>query len=247
MILDRLADLKNLAERAASTASTSNVDAAFADIEARLGSARALFIELGMARSGPLNLLDATELTSVTESASRLRAALDVLDRATDEGLAAYASAGADARGSLVAVTRQAQALRGALLASQQVMLHRLAERVWPEEDTLRLDVISHLSDNKPLAAAARRTEAAHERLLERAATDMGLSAAELEALINEATAVATHLDELRAEPVPDEVVAFWKEASSETGASLDEVTPTLRAWLEAHDGLRSFTVRRER
>ena len=55
------------------------------------------------------------------------------------------------------------------------------------------------------------------------------------------------HLDELRAEPVPDEVVAFWKEASSETGASLDEVTPTVRAWLEGRDGLRSFTVRRER
>jgi hypothetical protein len=75
----------------------------------------------------------------------------------------------------------------------------------------------------------------------------MGLAAAELDALINEASAVNVHFDELRAEPVPDEVVAFWREASSETGASLDEVTPTVRAWLEAHDGLRSFTVRRER
>jgi hypothetical protein len=83
--------------------------------------------------------------------------------------------------------------------------------------------------------------------VLEQAATDRGLSAAEIEGLINEATAVTPHLDELRAEPVPDEVVAFWKEASSETGAGLDEVTPTVRAWLEARNGLRSFTVRRER
>ena len=126
-------------------------------------------------------------------------------------------------------------------------MLRRLAERVWPDEDTLRLDVISHLSDNRPLAAAARRTESVHERLLERAGTDAGLSPAELDGLIDEATAVAAHLDELRAEPVPDEVVAFWKEASSEIGAGLDEVSPTVRTWLEAHDGLRSFTVRRER
>jgi hypothetical protein len=247
MILDRLADLKNLAERASSTASTSNVDAAFADIEARLAGARSLFIELGLGRLGALKLLDPTEVTSVTETASRLRGALDVLRSATDEELAAYASAGADARGSLVAVPRQAQALRNLLLTLQQSMLRRLAERVWPDEDTLRLDVISHLSENRPLAAAARRTEGVHQRLLERAATDMGLSAAELDGLINEATAVAAHLDELRAEPVPDEVVAFWKEASSETGASLDEVTPTVRAWLEAHDGLPSFTVRRER
>jgi hypothetical protein len=247
MILDRLADLKSLAGRASSTASTSNVDAAFADIETRLAGARGLFTELGMARIGSLKLLDPTEVTSVTETARRLRGALDVLDSATDEGLAVYASAGADARGSLVAVTRQAQALRSSLLTSQQVMLRRLAERVWPDEDTVRLDVIAHLSDNRPLAAAARRTEVVHERLLERAATDIGMPAAELDGLISDATAVAVHLDELRAEPVPDEVVAFWKEASSEIGASLDEVTPTVRAWLEEHDGLRSFTVRRER
>src|SRR5947208_16884461 len=118
MILDRLADLKSLADRASSTASTSNVDASFADIEARIAGARSLFIELGLGRVGPLKLLDPTEVTSVAETARRLRGALDVLRSATDEELAAYASAGADARGSLVAVSRQAPALRKSLLTS---------------------------------------------------------------------------------------------------------------------------------
>jgi hypothetical protein len=247
MILDRLADLKSLAERASSTASTSNVDAAFADIEARLTGARSWFIDLGIARVGPLKLLDSAELKSVTEIAGRLRGALDVLGSATDEGLAAYASTGADARGSLAAVTRQAQALRTSLITSQQATLRRVAKRVWPDEDTVRLDVISHLSDNGMLAAAASRTDAVHRSLLEQAATDRGLSADELDELINRATAVAAHLDELRAEPVPDEIVTFWKEASSETGATLDDVTPRVRVWLEEHGGLGSFTVRRER
>jgi hypothetical protein len=97
------------------------------------------------------------------------------------------------------------------------------------------------------LAAAASSTEAIHRSLLEQAVTDRGLSADELDDLIKRATVVAAHLDELRAEPVPDQVLMFWKEASSETGATLDDVTPSVRAWLEEHDGLGSFTVRRER
>ena len=114
MILDRLADLKPLAESASSTASTSNVDAAFADIEARLAAPE--LVHRTRPRPAPGHSSSWTGRTHVRRRDSEADArALDVRIGATDEELAAYASAGADARGSLVAVTRQAQALRGSL------------------------------------------------------------------------------------------------------------------------------------
>jgi hypothetical protein len=248
VILDRAADLRNLAELASSTAHSSNEDAAFADVQQRVTGARSLFSALGMARVRPLLLLEADQRSEVVRAAKQLRGVLGVLAEASDAELAAYASGSADKRGSLLAVSRQAAALRGVLLAAQQALLRRLAGEIWPDDELVRLDVISHLSDNPSAAQAGRRAQEVHAQLLERAiAADVGMPFDELEQLIEQASRAAEDARPLRDESVPEDVIEFWEKASDEYGAGLDALTPEVRAWLDTHDALASFTVSRNR
>lgn len=248
MILDRAADLRNLAELASASAHSSNEDAAFADVQQRVAGARSLFTALGMARVRPLLLLESDQRSEVLQAARQLRGALGVLSAASDAELAAYASGSADKRGSLLAVSRQAVALRGVLLAAQQALLRRLAGEIWPDDELVRLDVISHLSDNPSAAQAGRRAQEVHTHLMERAtAVDVGLPFDELERLIEQASRAAEDARPLRDESVPEDVIEFWEKASNEDGVSLDALTPTVSAWLDAHDASASFTVSRNR
>jgi len=248
VILDRAADLRNLAELASSTAHSSSEDAAFADVQERVTGARSLFSALGMARVRPLLLLQSDQRSEVVQAAKQLRGVLGVLADASDTELAAYASGSADKRGSLLAVSRQAMALRGVLLAAQQALLRRLAGEIWPDDDLVRLDVISHLSDNPSAAQAGRRAQEVHAQLRERSlADDVGLPFDELEQLIEQAARAAEDARPLRDESVPEDVIEFWEKASSEDGVGLDALTPAVRAWLDAHDALASFTVNRNR
>jgi hypothetical protein len=248
VILDRLADLKSLAERASSTAETLTEDAAFADVQNQIGVARSLFVNLGMARPRPLSLLEETERQAVVESAKRVKTALEAITDATDDELAAYAASTAEKRGSLLAMSRQARALRTELLAAQRLVLERLADQVWPAGDLLRLDVIAHISDNAAAAAAARRAEDVHQRLMGRAAdVDVGLSGDELDGLIDSAATAAAEAQPLRDQMVNDEVLEFWSAADSEEGAPLARVTPAVQRWLEEYDALDSFRLYRTR
>jgi hypothetical protein len=248
VILDRLADLATLAEHASSAATTLTEDAAFADVNGQVARARSLFIDLGMARARPLKLLTDAERRSVVESALQMKTALEALSNATDDELAAYASTTAEKRGSLLAVTRQSAALRRELLSAQQALLRRLAERVWPGSDLLRLDVIAHLSDNPTIAEAARRAEDVHQRLAARAAdADVGLGASEIDALIDAATNAASDAEQLQSEPIDDDVLEFWLAARSDQGAPLTLLTSTVSDWLRQHDALSSFRVYRTR
>jgi hypothetical protein len=248
VILDRLADLNSLAERAASAATTLTEDAAFADVQKQISGARTVFVNLGMARPRPLSLLTDPERRAVVDSAKRVGKALETLSEATDDELAAYASSTAEKRGSLLAVSRQASALRTELLSAQRVVLERLAEQVWPAGDLLRLDVIAHLSDDATTAESARLAEEVHERLMARAAdADMGLSASDMDALIDAAAKAAADAQPLRALPIDEEVLEFWSAADSEEGASLATLTPAVQKWLDSHDGLDSFRLFRTR
>jgi hypothetical protein len=248
VILDRLADLNSLAERASSTAETLTEDAAFADVQNQIGVARSLFVNLGMARPRPLSLLEETERQAVIESTKRVKTALEAITDATDDELAAYAASTAEKRGSLLAVSRQAQALRTELLAAQRLVLERLAEQVWPAADLLRLDVIAHISDNAAAAAAARRAEDVHQRLMARAAeVDVGLSGDDLDELIDSAATAAAETQPLRERTVDDEVLEFWSAADSEEGAPLAMLTPGVQTWLEGYDALDSFRLYRTR
>ena len=248
MILDRAADLRNLAELASSTAHSSNEDAAFADVQQRVVGARSLFTAMGIARVRPLMLLESDQRSEVLQAARQLRGALGVLAEASDAELAAFASGSADKRGSLLAVSRQAVALRGVLLAAQQALLRRLAGEIWPENELVRLDVISHLSDNPSAAQAGRRAQEVHTRLMERStAVDVGLPFDELEQLIEEASRASEDARPLRDELVPEDVIEFWEKASNEDGVGLDALTPAVNAWLDAHEASTSFTVTRNR
>jgi hypothetical protein len=248
VILDRLADLRSLAERASSAATTLTEDAAFADVENQVDGARILFVNLGMARPQPLSLLAEAERRAVVEAAKRLRKALEVISEATDEELAAYASTSAEKRGSLLAVPRQARALRTELLSAQRAILERLAEQVWPSGELLRLDVLAHLSDNAVAAESARRAEEVHRRLTARAAeADVGLSAGELDALIESAATAAADAEALREETIADEVLDFWAAADSEEGTPLTKLTPAVLEWLGRHNALGAFRVYRAR
>jgi hypothetical protein len=249
MILDRIADQKNLIELASSATHTSNEDAAFADISEKVNGAQSMYTALGIARERSLLLLEPEQRAEVARAAKELHRALGVLANASDTELLAYASTSAEKRGSLLAVSRQASVLRGALLTAQQSLLRRLATDVWPEEDSLRLDVLSHVPDKPGAAEPLRRAEAVHRRLLERAmSTDgIGLQSDELERLIGEATQAAVDARPLRDESVPDDVIDFWEKASSEDGVFLDDVTPEVWTWLETHSALASFNVRRSR
>jgi hypothetical protein len=246
VILDRLADLRTLAAAASSTASTSTEEAAFADVKSRIDSARSVFGSLGMARVRPLRLLTPTERKTITRAADGLRKALEVIAGASDKELAAYAS-GAAERGSLLAVARQASALREELINAQQNLLLRLADEIWPQADVLRLDVISHIGGDRGVAEAARRAEVVHQRLTQRSASPDGALADELETLIEDATRAAADAKPLRDEAVPDEVVKYWLKASSDEGVPLEELTVEVRSWLEQHAALGSFTVYRAR
>jgi hypothetical protein len=246
VILDRLADLRSLAAVASSTASTSTEEAAFADVQGRIAGARSVFSSLGMTCARPLQLLTPTEQKTIAHAGDRLRKALEAIAAATDEELAAYASGTAE-RGSLLAVARQASALREELISAQQILLLRLADEIWPRADVLRLDVISHIGGNRGVAEAARRAELVHQRLTQRSASPDGALTEELEALIDDATRAAADAKTLRGEPVPDEVVDFWLKASSDEGAALDELTVDVRNWLEQHAALGSFTISRAR
>lgn len=235
-----------LAERASSAASALTEDAAFAVVEEQVSRARSLFVDLGVARAGPLSLLTDAERRPVVEATSRMKTVLDVISEATDEELGAYASASPEKRGSLLAVSRQASALRADLIAAQQALLRRLADEVWPEHELSRLDVMSHLSGNPTVAETARRIERIHQRVTQSAvAADVGLGASELDSLLDEATSAAPDAEQLRSETIPDDVLEFWDEASAEDGAPLGKLTPTVRAWLEGHDALNAFHVRR--
>lgn len=248
MILDRLADLESLAERASSAAEERTEDAAFADVAEQITRARTLFVNLGVARPRPLSLLAEAERQTVIESAKRVKTALEAIVGATDDELAAYAASTAEKRGSLLAVSRQAQALRTELLSAQRIVLERLAEQVWPAGDLLRLDVIAHISDNAAAAGSARRAEEVHQRLMARAAeVDVGLSGLDLDVLIDSAEKAAAEAEPLRAETIDDEVIEFWSAADSEEGAPLARLTPEVQKWLERYNALDSFRLHRTR
>jgi hypothetical protein len=247
VIIDRLADLNSLAERAASAATTLTEDAAFADVQKQVTDARRVFVNIGMGRARPLSLLTNTERRAVVDSAKRVANALQTLSKATDEELSAYASSTVENRGSLLAVSRQASALRTELLSAQQVVLERLAEQVWPADGLLRLDLIAHLSDDATMAESARRAEQVHQRLMARAAEGVGLPASDLDELIDAATNAAADAQPLREVPIDDEVLEFWSAADSEEGAPLAKLTPAVQKWLDSHDALDSFRLHRTR
>jgi hypothetical protein len=246
MILDRIADLKALAERASSTAHASTEDAAVLQVREQVESGHALFRNLGIANVRPLGLLGSDERDAVRQAASKVRGALDTLANASDTELVAYASTTAERRGSLSAVLREASSLRANLLSAQGALLGRLGQDIWAEDDIIRLDVISQLSHNGSAEAAGRRALEVRARLITRAFDDVGLPLDQLEGLIEEATQAARAVERLRNEQVPDEVIAFWDAASSESGAELDLLTPEVQQWLETHDALRSFAVLRK-
>lgn len=243
MILDRIADLKTLAERASSTAQASTEDAAVMQVREQVEAAHALFRKLGIANVRPLGLLGSTERPAILEAARRAREALEVLAAASDTEIAAYASTTAEKRGSLNAVSREASSLRASLLSAQRTLLRRLGQEIWADEDVVRLDVISHLSHNGTTAPMGRQALEVRARLMAYAADDVGLPLDQLERLVEEATQAAANVVPLRDEQVPDEVIEFWHAASSEDGAGLDSVTPTVQEWLKTHNAQRSFTV----
>jgi hypothetical protein len=243
MILDRIADLKALAERASSTTRTSNEDAAFADVEEQVTSAHSLFRSLGMANVRVLRLLAGDERLGILRAATSAFEALQVLANASDAELAAYSSTTAEKRGSLRAVSREASGLRATLLAAQQMLLHRLGQEIWPDDDVVRLDVVAHLSHNGTVAQRGRDALEVRERLMAHASDDVGLALDQLDRLIKEAARAAAGAAPLRDEDVSDDVIEFWKAASTEQGAGLDALTPAIRAWLETHNALTSFSV----
>lgn len=246
MILDRIADLLALAERASSTAQASNEDAAFADVREQVTGAHSLFRNLGIAHVRVLSLLTQDEQVGVLHAAGLAGEALEVLANASDAELAAYSSTTAEKRGSLRAVSREASGLRASLLAAQQDLLHRVGEEIWPEEDLVRLAVVSHVSHNGNVAHSGRGAFEVRERLITLAKDDVGLALDEIDRLVEEATRAAADAEPLREIEVSDDVIDFWKAASTEQGVGLESLTPAIREWLETHDALTSFTVIRQ-
>lgn len=248
MILDRLEDLKSLADRASNTSVILTEDAAFAEVQQQVTTARLLWVNLGVARTRVLRLLTPSERRSVNASAAQMRQVLEVLANATDDELAAYASTTSEKRGTLSAVLRQARELRGELLSAQETLLRRLAEQIWPETDLLRLDLISHLTDNPSAAEAARVAAKTRQRLMDVLARyDPGLSESEIDQLIAAAAKAVVDAEPLRAESIDDEVLLFWEAAESEEGVPLAMLTTVVRDWLERHNALGSFKVHRTR
>ena len=248
MILDRLADLRILAESASDATETLNDDVAFAEIEQQVNMGLSFWAELGVGHSRSLQRLTDAERRPVIAVASGMRQVLEDIGKTTDEELVTLASTTAEKRGRLLAVSRQARALRGELLSAQQALLRRLAGDVWPEEDLLRLDLIAHRSDNLTAAETAHHAMDVHERLMARIdEVDVGLPASEIDALIDEAEKAAIDAEVLRAESIDDEILRFWQAAFSEDGVPLTMLTPDILAWLEAHAALDSFRVRRTR
>jgi hypothetical protein len=244
VILDRIADLSALAERASSTARESNEDAAFADVGERVTAAHSLFQNLGMANVRLLGLLTEDEQAGVERAAASASKALEVLAKASDAELAAYSSTTAEKRGSLRAVSREATGLRASLLAAQQSLLHRVGEEVWPEDDLVRLAVVSHISHNGSPAQVDRDVFEVRKKLIEHANDDVGLALDHIDRLVSEATRAAADAQPLRQIEVSDEVIEFWKAA--EQGVGLESLTPSIREWLETHDALTLFTVSRQ-
>ncbi|MGD9676456.1 MAG: hypothetical protein AB7V19_07215, partial [Candidatus Bipolaricaulia bacterium] len=137
MILDRLAELEEFARRATSTGAELTTDASLAEMERQILNARSVYSNAGVAKRRPLNRLAPAERKQVADATRRLKQALDVLNQASDEKLAAIASSTAE-RGSLRAVTSQAAGLLQELRSAQQSLLQRLADRVWNEDDQER-------------------------------------------------------------------------------------------------------------
>jgi len=246
VILDSLADLKSLAERASDTSEMLTEDAAFAEVERQVATSLSLWVDLGVASSWPSLRLTPAECRPVCDSAAQMKQVLEGIAEATDDELVAYASTTAERRGSLLAVSRQARALRAELLSAQQVLLRRLAEQVWPDGDPLRLDLMAHLSDNPTAAETARRVIDILQDLTGRIArAEEGVQASAIDALIDAATGAAFDAEALRAEPIDDEVLRFWRAASAEKGALLTTLTPVVRDWLDRHGALGSFRVYR--